>query len=83
MNWWKTPAESPGLNPIELVWISPKTYLRNIHFKIEVPRNLSSLKEGISNFWKGLTPEICQAYIMHIHTDISEVIHKEGEASGY
>ena len=83
VNWWKTPPESPDLNPIELVWGSLKTYLRNTHFKKEVPRNLSSLKEGISNFWKGLTPEICQAYIMHIHTVIPEVIHRGGEASGY
>ena len=83
INWWKTPPESPDLNPIELVWGSLKTYLRNTHFKKYVSRNLSSLKEGIKNFWKGLTPEICQTYIMHMHKVIPEVINKEEEASGY
>ena len=28
VNWFKTPASSPDLNPIELVWHSLKDYLR-------------------------------------------------------
>jgi len=80
INWWKAPPESPDLN---LVWGSLKTYLRNKHFKKGVPRTLSSLKNGIRQFWRTLTPEKCQSYIMHLHKVIPVVLEKEGEASGY
>ena len=62
INWWKSPAESPGLNPIEKVWGSMKTYLRDKH----KPRNLAELKEGIRTYWKKLTPEVCTRYIDHL-----------------
>ena len=31
VNWWRTPPESPDLNPIGLVWNSLKTFLWNKH----------------------------------------------------
>ena len=31
INWWKTPPESPDMNPIENVWGSMKTFLRIVH----------------------------------------------------
>ena len=83
VNWWKTPPESPDLNPIENVWGSLKVYLRNSYFRNDRPRNLSSLKEGIKTFWKTLTPEICTRYIHHVHTVIPEVLNRDGKASGY
>jgi len=83
VNWWRTPPESPDLNPVELVWGSLKTYLRNTHFKPGVPRNLTSLKDGIAKFWQHLTPDKCKAYIMHIHRVIPAVLAKQGEASGF
>ncbi len=79
VNWWPTPAESPDLNPIENVWGTMKTFLRN-EYK---PRNLESLKDGIRAFWKTLTPEKCRKFIVHLHTVIPKVIEKEGAASGY
>ena len=56
INWWKTPPESPDLNPIENVWVSLKYYLR-YQYK---PRDLQSLIDGILCFWNSLTPKICK-----------------------
>ena len=79
IKWWKTPAESPDLNPIENVWGSMKTYLRT-EYK---PKNLQDLKDGILQFWKRMTPGVCQKYISHLHKVIPKVIEVNGEPSGY
>ena len=79
INWWKTPPESPDLNPIENVWGTMKRYLRTKY----KPKNLADLKEGIKEFWKTLTPEICNNYIAHIQKVMVKVIEENGEPSGY
>ena len=79
INWWKTPAESPNLNPIENVWATLKYFLRYQH----KPTNLDTLKEGIVKFWKCMTPDICSKYISHLHTVIPKVIEVDGAASGF
>lgn len=77
--WWKTPPESPDLNPIENVWGSLKQFLRN-QYK---PKNLDDLKEGIQQFWSSLTPSICQDYIRHLHKVMPKVVEVSGNPSGY
>ena len=62
INWFKTPASSPDLNPIELIWHALKDYLRNDY----KPKNLSELKSGIKEFWATLTPSICKKYVSHL-----------------
>ena len=79
INWWRTPPESPDLNPVENVWGSLKQYLR-VYYK---PKNLTELQEGIEQFWQTLTPNVCQRYISHLHKVIPEVIKVNGEPSGY
>lgn len=79
VNWWKTPASSPDLNPIELIWHTLKEYLRG-EFK---PHNLTELKAGIKAFWSTLTPEICSKYIGHLKKVIPKVIEVNGGPSGY
>ena len=77
--WWKTPPESPDLNPIENVLGSMKGYLRDKY----KPTNLETLIEGIKSFWKTLTPEVCRKYIGHIYKMIPKVIEENGGPSGY
>lgn len=79
ITWWRTPPESPDLNPVENVWGSMKQYLR-VHYK---PRNLAELQQGIERFWQTLTPAVCQRYIGHLKKVIPKVIAVNGEPSGY
>ena len=77
--WWKTPPESPDLNPIENVWGSLKAFLRD-RYK---PCDLASLICGIKTFWRSLTPTICKKYVHHIHHVIPKVIEENGGPSGF
>jgi transposase len=48
ITWWKTPPESPDINPIENLWHELKEYIRR-----EVkPHTKSELIHGIECFWE-------------------------------
>ena len=79
VNRWKSPAESPDLNPIELVWESMKTYLRDK----QKPINPDELKDAIRTYWKMLTPEVCKRYIGHLQKVMPAIVKEEGGPSGY
>lgn len=79
INWWKSPAESPDLNPIEKVWGSMKNFLRDKH----KPRNMPELKEGIRKFWRTMTPQMCCRYIDHLQKVMPDVIEANGAPSGH
>ena len=79
INWWKTPAGSPDLNPIENLWHELKEYIRR-----EVkPHNKDALVSGILAFWRTVTKEKCLKYIGHLQKVIPHVIELEGQATGY
>ena len=79
VNWWKTPAESPDLNPIENLWHELKEYIRR-----EVkPKNKDELVSGIGEFWDTVTVEKCTKYINHLKKVIPKVIELHGGATGY
>ena len=77
VNWWRTPPESPDLNPQERVWSHLKQFLSSV----VKPHNKTELIDGIKRFWnEKLTRQQCQRYINHIHKVIPKVIEKNGEA---
>ncbi len=79
INWWRTPAESPDLNPIENMWHELKEYVRR-----EVkPTTKDELVRGIMEFWSTVTGEKCRKYIRHLHKVIPRVIELQGAATGY
>ena len=80
INWWRTPPESPDLNPIELVWHQLKQHLRQ-HVK---PTNLDELKDGITTFWsQKMNKQLCNNYINHIKKVIPDVIAADGKSTSH
>ena len=77
IDWWKTPPESPDLNPIERVWSHLKQFLT---YTIK-PRNKQELVDGVKQFWKEkLTISQCNRYIDHIKRVVPVILSKNGEA---
>lgn len=79
VNWWKTPTESPDLNPIENLWHELKEFLRR-----EVkPHTKEELITGIQQFWETVTVSKCVRYIRHLRKVIPQVIQEQGGPTGY
>ena len=79
INWWKTPAESPDLNPIENLWHEMKEYMRR---EIK-PKTKEELVHGLMNFWETVDKYKCCRYINHLNKVIPKVIEVHGEPTGY
>ncbi|KXJ16808.1 Transposable element Tcb2 transposase [Exaiptasia diaphana] len=79
IQYWPTPAESPDLNPIEMLWHELKNHLR---CRVK-PKNKEELVEGIKEFWKIVTPEKTTKYISHLQKVIPDIIARQGKASGH
>ena len=78
IQWFKTPAESPDLNPIENVWATLKFYVAR-----DVPTSQNELVQSIVKFWNShLTVEQCNRYIDHVFRVIPKVIEAKGSFSG-
>ena len=77
--WWRTPAESPDLNPIENLWHELKEYIRR---EIK-PKTKTELVEGIKVFWRTVDQKKCIKYIQHLKKVIPKVIELGGAATGY
>ena len=79
INWWRTPPESPDLNPIENLWHELKDYLRGMI----KPTNKQELINGILTFWETVDEHKCSRYIGHLKKVIPKVIDFNGDATGY
>lgn len=79
INWWRTPAESPDLNPIENLWHELKEYVR----RTVKPTTKLELVNGINSFWATVDENKCCHYINHLKKVIPRVIEVNGDATGY
>uniref|UniRef100_A0A1X7UPR5 Tc1-like transposase DDE domain-containing protein n=1 Tax=Amphimedon queenslandica TaxID=400682 RepID=A0A1X7UPR5_AMPQE len=79
INWWKTPPESPDLNPIENLWHQLKEHIR----EVVKPKTKQKLVDGISEFWENVTIEQCQKYIKHLKKVVPKVIEENGPTGYY
>ena len=79
INWWKTPPESPDLNPIENLWHELKEFIR----RVVKPKTKQELIDGILEFWSTVDVAKCRKYIGHLQKVIPAVIDNEGNATGF
>ena len=78
INWWKFPAESCDLNPIEMVWAQLKRYIAKAG-----PTTKEELIRVINEFWANtMTVDLCNRYINHIFKVAPVVVLLEGKATG-
>ena len=79
INWWRTPPESPDMNPIENLWHELKEYVR----RVVKPTTKAELVNGILQFWELVDIHKCCKYINHLEKVLPAVIKCEGRATGY
>ena len=77
VNWWRTLAKSPDLNPIENLWHELKEYMWR------EPKNKEELINGIKAFWRIVTPNVCVKCIRHLKKVIPKAIELKGNVTGY
>ena len=79
INWWRTPPESPDVNPIENLRHELKEFIRR-----EVkPTTKQQLVDGISTFRNTVDVRKCCRYIGHLNKVLHKIIEKGGDATGY
>lgn len=79
IDWRRTPAESPDLNPIENLWHELKEHIR----RRAKPHTKQELIDGINHFWTTVDAAKCTKYINHLRKVVPKVIECQGHATGF
>ena len=74
INWWRTPPESPDMNPLENLWHELKEFIR----KEVKQKTKEELIDRIKLFWTKIDVTKCNKYINHLKKVIPEVIEQKG-----
>ena len=78
MKWFRTPAESPDINPIEHVWHALKVQVAEYN-----PETVDELCAAIIERWEAhLTVEQCNRYIDHNFKALDAVVAAKGGYTG-
>jgi len=67
------PAQSPDLNPIELIWAKMKKEV-----EMQCPQTKNDLLEAITNSWKNINLRFIRKCIMGIKKKMKEIVKNEG-----
>lgn len=78
VNVMKWPAQSPDLNPIEMLWLDVEK-----HVKIMKPKNLTNLYEVIRDGWRKIPTDRCIRLIQSMSRRCAEVIKRKGGPTKY
>ena len=78
INWFRTPAESPDMNPIEAAWNGMKSKVGKHN-----PTTVEDLKTAIADAWEThLTVHMCNKYISRNYKALTKVVEVEGGYTG-
>jgi hypothetical protein len=78
INWIKSPAKSPDLNPIELLWHPMLVFIRKKFCK-----SPEDVVDAIIEWMDTVTPEMCRNIIDTLKKNIPIVIEKKGGWSNH
>ena len=79
IDWWRTPLESPDVNPIENLWHELKEHIR---WEVK-PTTKEQLIAGIEKFWGSVFGEVCSKYMQHLQKVMPKVTEVGGASTGY
>ena len=72
INWWKTPAESPDINPIENMWHELKE-----HIQREIkPHTKDELVAGIKQFWRTVDVDKCTRCFVLLYSKFTTFVYQ-------